>query len=575
MIARCSALFAALVLAASALGQATTNPPGGQPPAGRGADQGEGAKPARRIIEGPGRVGWWNDAVFYQVFVRSFADSTAGPLANDGVGDLRGLIEKLDYLNDGKPETKTDLGVNALWLMPICQSDSYHGYDVVDYMKVQKDYGTEQDFKDLIAACEQRGIRVIVDLVINHVSVKHPWFRDSMAVNGPKRDWFIWEKKDPGYKGPWNQKVWHRTPAGFYYGLFSDKMPDLNFRNPEVTKAIEDVTRFWLKDLGAHGFRLDAIRHLIEDGEQQDNTAATHEWLQKWYAVYKGANPDAFAIGEVWAPTNIASRYVGKEMDATFEFDLADAMVDAAKRGEGTRFIGVQSSVLTYFPPNQYGRFLTNHDQPRVMTQLGGDQDAARVAAQLLLLGPGVPFVYYGEEIGLTGDKPDPDIRVPMPWTGGRNAGFTTGRPWRKLNPGHEKLNVEAQQRDPASLWNLYRSLIEFRAKHPALLHGQTDMVRANQGGVAAFIRSAPKPDGSTQTLLVVVNLTSEPILNATLAAERSPLRTRSTGRELMQGAGDTPGPTLRGTNGTFLNYTPLPKLEPRRAYVIELQPAK
>jgi len=572
---RLSFAAALLLVPALALGQATTNP------ATRPATEPAAEKPSRLPREGPERVGWWNDRVFYQVFVRSFADSTTGPLANDGNGDLRGLIEKLDQLNDGDPSTTSDLGVTGLWLMPICQSDSYHGYDVVDFMKIERDYGTNEDFKDLIAACEKRGIKVIIDLVINHISSKHPWFRESAAPNSPKRDWFIWSAKDPGYRGPWNQPVWHKQGNAFYYGLFSGQMPDLNFGNPEVTKAIEEVTRFWLKDLGTHGFRLDAIRHLIEDGEKQDNTPGTHEWLKQWYKVYKGQNPEAFAVGEVWAPTNIAAQYVGGKMDATFEFDLADAMVDAAKRGTNARFNGVQGNTLLYFPPNQYGRFLTNHDQPRVMTQLGGNEGAMRAAAQLLLLGPGVPFIYYGEEIGMTGGKPDPDIRTPMQWTGGKNGGFSAGKPWRKLNTGFEKRNVETERKDPASLWNLYRKLIAFRQANPAILHGQCDVVTASKPGVAAMVRTGKRADGSVQQLLVVVNLTGEPVTDVVLSADRSSLRVaggRLSGKEIFNataGGEAMTGPTLRGSIGMFIAYTPIAKLEPYGAYVLELERGK
>ncbi|MEK6704014.1 MAG: alpha-amylase family glycosyl hydrolase, partial [Planctomycetota bacterium] len=152
---------------------------------------------------------WWNSAVFYQIFVRSFADSTSGPLANDGVGDLKGIIERLDYLNDGSPGAGESLGINALWLMPIMQSPSYHGYDISDYKKVQDAYGTNEDYKQLLAECKKRGIRVILDLVPNHSSWENPWFKEAVDPKSEKHDWYVWSEKDPGWKGPWNQEVWH------------------------------------------------------------------------------------------------------------------------------------------------------------------------------------------------------------------------------------------------------------------------------------------------------------------------------------------------------------------------------
>ncbi|MCX6100050.1 MAG: alpha-amylase family glycosyl hydrolase, partial [Candidatus Bipolaricaulota bacterium] len=235
---------------------------------------------------------WWQDAAFYEVFVRSFQDSNG-----DGKGDLAGLIERLDYLNDGDPATTDDLGVTALWLMPIMESPSYHGYDVIDYYKVESDYGSNADFQRLIQEAHERGIRVIVDLVLNHTSTQNPWFGASLNRASPYRSWYIWSDANPGYAGPWGEQVWYPRGGAFYFGVFWSGMPDLNYRNPDVTSRMLDVARYWLADMGADGFRLDAVRYLIENGVAQEDTPATHFWLKGFDAVAKGWSPDAYLVG--------------------------------------------------------------------------------------------------------------------------------------------------------------------------------------------------------------------------------------------------------------------------------------
>ncbi len=413
---------------------------------------------------------WWNDAVFYEIFVRSFNDSDG-----DGVGDLNGIIEKLDYLNDGDPTQRDDLGVTGLWLMPVMESPSYHGYDVVDYFKVDEEYGTDEDFQRLMAEAHARGIRVVVDLVTNHTSSEHPWFAESRDPASDKRDWYIWKDEDPGYRGPQGQQVWHRTPDGYYYALFWDGMPDLNYENPEVTAAMQEAARYWLEDMGVDGFRLDAIKHIVENGELQENTQATHDWLKGFYTFYKDVNPDALAVGEAWTSTRQVLDYTGDEVDIAFQFDLANAALSSANFGLSTMIGKEQQAVVQNFPPGQYATFLTNHDQDRVMSQLDGDENKAKIAATWLLTSPGVPFVYYGEEIGMTGTKPDEDIRRPMQWRSddGLNVGFTVGRPWRYPADDYEERSVALQTADPDSLLNHYRALIHLRNEHAALRVGE------------------------------------------------------------------------------------------------------
>src|SRR3954454_6585589 len=210
----------------------------------------------------------WNGRTWYELFVRSFADGDS-----DGIGDFKGLTAKLDYLNDGDPGTTSDRGVTGLWLMPVDQSPSYHGYDVTDYRTVERDYGSNADFKAFLAAAHARGMEVIVDLVLNHTSAEHPWFTASAAGTDDKADWYVWSDENPGWLGPGGSVAWHERDGRWYYGVFSDGMPDLNLRSDAVTAELEDVARFWLRDMGVDGFRLDAAKHLIEDGKDaQVNT---------------------------------------------------------------------------------------------------------------------------------------------------------------------------------------------------------------------------------------------------------------------------------------------------------------
>ena len=203
-----------------------------------------------RIAQGGLAPYWWNDRVFYEVFIRSFQDSDG-----DGIGDIEGLIERLDYLNDGDPQTSDDLGIGGIWLMPPAEAHSYHGYDVTDYYAVESDYGELADMRRLVAEAHKRGIAVIVDMVLNHSSSRHPWFLSSRLGEQAYADWYIWRDEDPGYRGPWGAPAWHRAGDRYYYGVFWDGMPDLNYNNPAVTREIYDIATFWLDEVGVDGFR--------------------------------------------------------------------------------------------------------------------------------------------------------------------------------------------------------------------------------------------------------------------------------------------------------------------------------
>jgi glycosidase len=514
------------------------------------------------LFMGTDGMPWWNDAVFYEVFVRSFRDSNG-----DGVGDIQGLIEKLDYLNDGNPETSDDLGVTGLWLMPINESPSYHGYDVVNYYNVDEEYGTNEDFKQLVEEANKRGMRVIIDLVTNHTGRDHEWFQESRDPESDKRDWYVWSDEDPGYRGPENQKVWHQTADGYYYGVFWDGMPDLNYENPDTTEAMYDIARFWLEEMGADGFRLDAIKHIVENGQLQENTRGTHEWLQGFYAFYKGVNPDALSVGEAWTNTQDVLKYTGDEVDIAFQFDLAQAILNSVESGYGVQIGREQSNVVDTFPPNQYATFLTNHDQNRVMTRLGEDEGAARVAATWLLTSPGVPFIYYGEEIGMIGQKPDEDIRLPMQWTSddGLNVGFTEGRPWRFPAADYELRSVALQNEDKASLLSHYRQLIHLRNDNAALRVGDWIPVETDSAEIFAYLRSY-----GDENVLVVINFGRKDIAEYTLTLPEGTLTDGVTPAMLL-GSGEPVAPAINAAGG-FDSYTPLPNLPSQSSTIIALE---
>ena len=431
---------------------------------------------------------WWNNSVFYEIIVRSFYDSNG-----DGIGDFNGITEKLDYLNDGNPVTTNDLGITGIWLMPIFPSPSYHGYDVTDYYAVNPEYGTMGDFKRLLLEADKRGIQIIIDLVLNHTSEQHPWFKSAVSDrNSPHRDWYIWSDVNPKYAGPWGENVWHPSPIGYYYGLFVDFMPDLNYNNPSVSKEMEKITAFWLRDVGVDGFRLDAAKHLIEDGMKQENTAATHEWFKQYRPFYKGINPNSITIGEISGGDQgvMASYTQGDQLDLTFDFGQASAILQTASSGNALNIKGAMKLTYKLVPDLQYATFITNHDQNRAMNELAGDIDKAKVAATLLLTSPGVPFIYYGEEIGMVGEKPDEDIRRPMQWTADMNAGFTTGQPWRAPDTSYSEVNVATQGNDPNSLLSLYRNLISLRNQHSALQTGSLVMLDADNSNLYAHLRA-------------------------------------------------------------------------------------
>lgn len=507
-------------------------------------------------------IPWWKTAVFYEIFVRSFYDSDG-----DGIGDFNGIIEKLDYLNDGDPETHDDLGITAIWLMPINPSPSYHGYDVRNYYNVNPEYGSMKDFKRLLEEAHKRGIRIIIDLVLNHTSRSHPFFVNASAdENNEYHDWYVWSAENGG-------DHWHFTGTGvnsqYFYGYFSPDMPDLNYLNPDVTEQMEKVTTFWLEDIGVDGFRVDAAKHLIEDGKVLDNTQATHNWFKGFYTFYKAINPDAYVVGEVsGSDARVAELYDDDEMDMIFNFEVASGFVNSANGGS---ISGIGSAVTFIEKDNpewNFATFLTNHDQNRVMSTLGGNVDKAKVAAALMLTSPGTPFIYYGEEIGMEGVKPDEYIRRPMQWDDSANAGFTTVEPWEELGTNIVVANVKTQSTDDTSLLNWYRQLIQYRKDYPVLSTGGYTIIKCSDRGIYAALRESEE-----ETILVLINMSKNPIADFTLSFEGSSLADGRYSSEPI--LGEVTITDLIVSAGNSTDYQALFSLEPFQTILLRLIPAE
>ena len=472
------------------------------------------------LVQGP-----QHPNVCYEVFVRSFYDSNG-----DGIGDLRGLTQKLDYISG--------LGADCVWLMPVAESPSYHGYDVTDYYKIEPDYGTNEDFKAFVAAAHQHHIRVLVDLVLNHTSSEHPWFQEALRdTASPHRRWYRWSTTAGNN--------WHKSPVRdeYYFGLFWSGMPDLNYENPAVLEEMKHVARFWLDSMHVDGFRLDAVRHLVEVGNEVSNTPGTHQILRDFGQYVRGIAPQSYTIGEVWDNTDVILTYYPDQLDAYFAFPISEALIEAVRTGKAGGLLPTVQQFQRAEPAWRWAPFQRNHDQTRTLTALGNDTAGARIAATILLTLPGVPFVYYGEEIGMTGDKPDERLRTPMQWARAPAAGFTKGKPWEALEPDSFTANVAVEDHASSSLLKLYRRLIRLRANDTALREGQLEPVDTGNESLLAYLRN----DGSSR-VLVVVNLGKVP---ATLS-----LPGRFTLRSLL-----TPG----------RNRTALPRLEPRTAYIYEM----
>ncbi len=511
----------------------------------------------------PAAAAWTRGATCYEIFVRSFRDSDG-----DGIGDLNGLTAALDYINDGNPQSKRDLGARCIWLMPVDESPSYHGYDVSNYYRVEPDYGTNDDFKRMVAAAHKRGIRVLVDLVLNHASNEHPYFQAALRDSAsPYRQWFRFSPTKPTTKGPWGQEVWHKSPVRdeYYYGVFWSGMPDLNYENPVVRAEAGRIARFWLREMGVDGFRLDAVPYLVERGDTLAHSAATHAVLRDFSRTVRAANPRAFTIGEVWDSTGTILSYYPNELDAYFAFPVSDAILDAVRSGTPGKLIPEVLRFQRALPSNRWSPFLRNHDQTRTVTALGGDTARARLAAEILFTLPGFPFVYYGEEIGMTGDKPDERLRTPMQWTAGAS-GFTRGRPWEALQGDTTTTSVAAQESNPGSLLNEYRRLIHQRDATPALAVGELVPIEASQGGALTYLRRT-----AGRSVLVLANLGTTALDSVRVSSAARALPPGTYRATDLRGGGRLAAYLRVGADGRIANYAPLAALAPMRATLLEI----
>ncbi|MCS7299048.1 MAG: alpha-amylase family glycosyl hydrolase [Spirochaetia bacterium] len=453
---------------------------------------------------------WYLDAVVYQIFVRSFYDSNG-----DGNGDLNGVISKLDYI--------TNIGFNAIWFLPIFESPSYHGYDATDYYSIESDYGNLTSFNNLLQQAHQKGVRIILDMVLNHTSSSHPWFINS-ANNGDKANWYVWTNVSLSSLSGWGyawgggsaSNVWHWNPTrGMrYYGAFWDGMPDLNILNPAVSNELLKIGSNWLAK-GVDGYRLDAVRYLIETGPGpgQRDTLPTKQFLQAYNNYMKTLKSNFYTVGEVWENNSIVSGYHNR-LDTCFSFDFAYSVRQSIINQEPSSLVNMINTKPSSVPWKFFAPFLDNHDDVffnhgRWADQFGGGWNEQYLSAVLLLTFPGTPYVYYGSEIGMKRrgtHSEDIDKRTPMHWDATSKGGFTTGTPWTQLANNINPYNVAYQLNDPNSLLNHYKKLINIRRFFPSLRRGDFKLLSTSDSQVMAYMRI-----GTNESILVVANFSSSP----------------------------------------------------------------
>lgn len=435
-------------------------------------------------------VAKWPHGVNYEVFVLSFADSNG-----DGKGDFNGLTSKLDYLKE--------LGVGGIWLMPIMPSPTYHKYDVTDYKGVHPDYGTQEDFKRLVSEAHKRNIKILVDLILNHTGSAHPWFQSAVKdKNSPYRDYYVWAKKDSVRSQIAKKAVshdsdnitqWHAvdgdTLAEHYYGFFWGGMPDLNFDNPKVKQEFVEIGKYWLADMGVDGFRLDAAKHIFPTERAADNHAV---WV--WFREeMQKIKPDVYLVGEVWSKAEDVAPYL-KGLPALFNFDLGYAITSMVQAGRDTiGFVKEYKKIIDYYnaSTSEYidATFLKNHDQNRILSELKDDEEKARTAASILMTLPGTPYIYYGEEIGMKGLKPDEYIREPFLWdVAGKDPQQTR---WEepRFSTDQTVKPLAVQKSDPQSLYNFYKKWIAYRNDSEALTYGSVELAPVEMNEIISFFR--------------------------------------------------------------------------------------
>ena len=505
---------------------------------------------------------WWKEAVAYQVYPRSFNDTN-----NDGIGDLPGVIEKLDYLKD--------LGIDVIWLSPMYKSpNDDNGYDISDYQDIMDEFGTMEDFDRLLKGVHDRGMKLILDLVVNHTSDEHPWFIESKSSKeNPKRDWYIWaDPKDDGsepnnWESIFNGSTWQfdETTNQYYFHLFSKKQPDLNWDNPEVRESVFNMMNWWFEK-GIDGFRVDAITHIKKTFEAGDlpvpeekkyapafdvdmNQPGIHNWLQEMKDESL-SQYDIMTVGEANGVTpDNAEEWVGEDKG---KFNMIFQFEHLGLWSTGDYQFDVQSykEVLNRWQKRLEGigwnaLFIENHDQPRRVSTWGNDKDywfeSATSHAVVYFLQQGTPFIYQGQEIGMTnypfesietfndvavrneyqivkeqgGDVDQlldkyrmenrDNSRTPMQWNDSTNGGFTEGKPWFPVNPNYRDINVAHQLEDEHSVLNFYKKLIQLKKSHEIYTYGQFDLIDAENENVFAYTRQL-----EGKTVVVAGNLTDK-----------------------------------------------------------------
>ncbi|MDF2457154.1 MAG: alpha-amylase [Cytophagaceae bacterium] len=501
---------------------------------------------------------WWQSGVIYQIYPRSFQDSN-----QDGVGDLRGILQRLDYLQS--------LGIKGVWISPVFNSPmADFGYDISDYKNIDPIFGDLSDFDELIQEIHRRDMKLILDLVPNHTSDQHPWFLESRSSKeNPKRDWYIWKDALPDGSVPNNWLAmfggtgweWDEATQEYYYHAFLKEQPDLNWRNPEVQEAMMDVMRFWL-DKGVDGFRVDVMWHMIKDANFRDNPVnpeyashmATYNQLLPVYStdqpevhdiVYKMRSlldeyEERMMIGEIYLPIRSLMSYYGSDNNgAHLPFNFLLLSLSWNTHQIAAAIAEYEAAIPAGGWPNWV---LGNHDQPRIASRIGSEQ--AKVAAMLLLTLRGTPTIYYGDEIGMRDvpipfeevqdpqglNMPDKNLsrdpaRTPMPWDDSKNGGFTQGQPWLRLDKNYVAHNVSVQDKDPRSMLSLYKRLINLRQKEASLMSGQYIPVYTDQQ-IMVYIRHT---DGEDR-FMVILNLSHRPCyynfpssVNGTIELSTSP----------------------------------------------------
>jgi maltose alpha-D-glucosyltransferase / alpha-amylase len=488
---------------------------------------------------------WFKDAVFYEIYVRGFYDSNA-----DGIGDFNGLIEKLDYLQW--------LGIDCIWLLPTYKSPLKDGgYDVADYRDILPEYGTMNDFRRFLDAAHSRGIRVIIELLVNHTSDQHPWFKESRSSpDSPKRDWYVWSDTDQRYtdariiftdteRSNW---TWDEEAKAFYWHRFFSHQPDLNYDNPEVQQAMLDIVAYWV-DMGIDGFRLDAVPYLYErDGTNCENLPETHAFLKRLRAFVANRNPNCMLLAEAnqWPEDVVAYFGEGDECHMCYHFPIMPRLFMAIQKEDRRPIVEILERTPGIPENCQWGMFLRNHDEltlemvtdeerdylyreyatdPRMRLNVGIRRRLAPLMSNgrrriellhaLLFSLPGSPFLYYGDEIGMgdniyLGDRDG--VRTPMQWSSDRNAGFSRADFARLYFPvimdpvyGYQSVNVEAQQRHSTSLLNWMKAMINLRKDHAVFGRGTIEFLKPENRTIFAFIRS-----DQHETVLCVYNLSRD-----------------------------------------------------------------